>query len=154
MADTTSGNGGPESTQQSIIINSDADKIMAVISDFEGYPKWVSAARDVVVEEVGADGKAQRVRFVLDAGVLKDTYILDYEWAADGNAVSWHLVSSDLQRGQRGKYTLAQQVPGSTKVTYDLMVDLKVPLIGALKRRAEKAITDAALNELKKRVEG
>ena len=63
-------------------------------------------------------------------------------------------MSSDLQKDQRGRYVLSRQVPGSTKVTYELMVDLQVPMIGQLKRRAEKAITDAALNDLKKRVEG
>lgn len=146
--------GSSESTQQSIIINADAEQIMAVIADFPRYPEWVSAARAVEVISTFDDGSAQRVRFELDAGVLKDTYVLDYDWAPDGSAVSWRLVSSDLQRDQRGTYTLAQQVPGSTKVTYDLMVDLVVPLIGALKRRAEKAITDSALNDLKKRVEG
>ena len=49
---------------------------------------------------------------------------------------------------------LQQQVPGSTKVTYALTVDLKIPMISQLKRRAERAITDAALDDLKKRVEG
>ena len=91
---------------------------------------------------------------LLDAGVLQDTYVLRYTWGAGGDEVSWVLVSSDLQKDQRGRYVLTQQVPGSTKVTYELMVDLQVPMIGQLKRRAEKAITDAALNDLKKRVEG
>ena len=77
-----------------------------------------------------------------------------YTWGAGGDEVSWVLVSSDLQKDQRGRYVLSRQVPGSTKVTYELMVDLQVPMIGQLKRRAEKAITDAALNDLKKRVEG
>jgi hypothetical protein len=67
--------------------------------------------------------------------------------------VSWDLVSSDLQTAQHGSYRLVQQAPGSTKVTYELTVDLSIPMIGQLKRRAEKAITDAALKELKKRVE-
>lgn len=142
-----------DQTEQSIVVNADASDVMAVIADFPQYPEWVSAAREVEVLETAADGTAQRVRFVLDAGVLQDTYVLDYQWD-DADSVSWQLVSSDLQRDQRGKYTLRQQVPGSTKVTYELMVDLVVPLIGALKRRAEKAIIDAALNELKKRVEG
>ncbi|GAB19364.1 hypothetical protein GOEFS_081_00540 [Gordonia effusa NBRC 100432] len=154
MAENTSASGSGDSTQRSIVINADAEQVMAVIADFAKYPEWVSAARSVEVISTADDGSAKQVRFVLDAGVLKDTYVLDYDWAADGRSVSWQLVSSDLQRDQRGKYALAQQVPGSTKVTYDLMVDLVVPLIGTLKRRAEKAITDAALNDLKKRVEG
>lgn len=154
MAEHTETSGRGDSTRQSIIVNADAEQIMAVIADFAKYPEWVSAAREVEVISTADDGSAQRVKFLLDAGVLKDTYVLDYDWAPDGRSVSWRLVSSDLQSDQRGKYTLTQQVPGSTKVTYDLMVDLVVPLIGALKRRAEKAITDSALNDLKKRVEG
>ena len=140
-------------TERSVIINADADEVMAVISDFEHYPEWVTAAREVEVIERDVDGRAVQVRFVLDAGVLQDTYVLRYTWGSGGDEVSWVLVSSDLQKDQRGRYVLTRQVPGSTKVTYQLMVDLQVPMIGQLKRRAEKAITDAALNDLKKRVE-
>ncbi|MFC0313825.1 SRPBCC family protein [Gordonia phosphorivorans] len=141
-------------TQQSIVVGADVDAIMAVIADFDAYPEWVTAAREVTVLERDTAGRAQRVRFELDAGVLTDTYVLAYDWAPDGTAVSWVLESSDLQRGQRGSYQLDQQVPGSTKVTYTLTVDLLIPMISQLKRRAEKAITDAALHDLKKRVEG
>ncbi|GAB39068.1 MULTISPECIES: SRPBCC family protein [Gordonia] len=141
-------------TERSIVINADAAEVMAVISDFEHYPEWVTAAREVEVTERDSAGRASQVRFLLDAGVLQDTYVLRYTWGADGDEVSWVLVSSDLQKDQRGRYVLSRQVPGSTKVTYELMVDLQVPMIGQLKRRAEKAITDAALNDLKKRVEG
>ncbi|MGV9671967.1 MULTISPECIES: SRPBCC family protein [unclassified Gordonia (in: high G+C Gram-positive bacteria)] len=141
-------------TERSVIVNADAADVMAVIADFENYPRWVSAAREVEVTERDAAGRPRQVRFVLDAGVLQDTYELRYEWDDDNSGVSWRLVSSDLQRDQRGRYEVTQQVPGSTKVTYTLMVDLVVPMIGQLKRRAEKAITDTALNDLKKRVEG
>lgn len=141
-------------TEQSIVINADAEAIMSVIADFDQYPKWVSAAREVEVTVPGSEGRAQQVRFVLDAGVLKDNYELSYDWSADGTSVTWDLISSDLQTAQHGRYSLVQQAPGSTKVTYELSVNLSIPMIGQLKRRAEKAITDAALKELKKRVEG
>ena len=141
-------------TEQSIVINADADAIMSVIADFDRYPEWVSAANKVEITDPGDGRRARQVRFTLDAGVLRDTYELSYTWTTDGNAVEWDLVSSDLQTAQHGRYSLVQQASGSTKVTYELMVDLAIPIIGALKRRAEKAITDAALKELKKRVEG
>ncbi len=141
-------------TEQSIVINADADAIMAVIADFDRYPEWVSAANKVEVIDAGDGKRARQVRFTLDAGVLRDTYELSYAWAPDGSAVEWDLVTSELQTAQHGKYALVQQAAGSTKVSYELMVDLAIPIIGALKRRAEKAITDAALKELKKRVEG
>lgn len=141
-------------TEQSIVIGADRDAVMAVIADFDNYPQWVTAAREATVLERDDNQRARRVRFELDAGVLTDTYELEYDWAADGSAVSWRLLSSELQRDQQGSYTLTQQAPGSTKVTYALTVDLKIPMISRLKRRAEKAITDSALNDLKKWVEG
>ncbi len=143
-------------TEHSIVINADVDAVMAVISDFPSYPRWVSAVSDVEVTIPGdaeSGEKARQVRFTVDAGVLKDVYELRYAWAADGLSVSWDLVSSTLQKGQNGRYVLVQLAPGSTKVTYELTVDLLVPMIGVLKRRAERAITSAALGDLKKRVE-
>ncbi|GAA1482864.1 SRPBCC family protein [Gordonia sinesedis] len=141
-------------TERSIVINADAADVMAVIADFRRYPEWVTAAHEVEVLASDDRGRATEVRFVLDAGVLRDTYVLRYRWGSNDDEVSWQLVSSELQKDQRGRYVLAQQVPGSTKVTYELMVDLLVPMIGQLKRRAEKAITESALTDLKKRVEG
>ncbi|GAC55848.1 hypothetical protein GOHSU_01_00270 [Gordonia hirsuta DSM 44140 = NBRC 16056] len=140
-------------TERSIVIAADVADVLGVIADFDAYPLWVNAAREVTVLERDAQGRGQRVRFALDAGILTDTYVLTYQWAPDGTGVSWRLESSDLQRDQQGSYRLEQQVPGSTKVTYTLMVDLKIPMISQLKRRAEKAITEAALSDLKKRVE-
>ncbi|MCF8589314.1 SRPBCC family protein [Gordonia liuliyuniae] len=141
-------------TEQSTVVGADVDAVMSVIADFEKYPEWVGAAREVTVLERDTSGRGTHVRFVLDAGVLADTYELRYQWSDDGSWVSWGLVSSQLQRDQQGRYQLAQQVPGSTKVTYTLTVDLQIPMISQLKRRAEKAITEAALSDLKKRVEG
>lgn len=140
-------------TVQSIVMNADVADILAVIADFDNYPEWVTAAREVTVVERDDRGRGVQVKFLLDAGVLADTYELRYTWDDDEAGVSWTLVSSDLQRAQEGSYRLAQQVPGSTKVTYSLMVDLRIPMISQLKRRAEKAITETALGELKKRVE-
>lgn len=127
---------------------------MDVIADFDAYPTWVSAAKSVEVLATGADGRAERVKFVLDAGMVKDTYELSYQWAPDGSSVSWELVSGDMQKSQTGSYSLSENADGGTEVTYELAVDLNIPMIGLFKRKAEKVITDTALKELKKRVEG
>ncbi|MDZ7929530.1 SRPBCC family protein [Rhodococcus sp. NPDC076796] len=142
-----------EKTQRSIVVEAPPSRVMDVIADFDAYPTWVSAAKSVEVLEVGADGRGKRVKFVLDAGMVKDTYELEYDWAADGNSVSWNLVSGEMQKSQNGSYTLKETGSG-TDVTYELTVDLNIPMIGLFKRKAEKVITDTALKELKKRVEG
>jgi prephenate dehydratase len=51
-------------------------------------------------------------------------------------------------------YTVAQQTDGSVLVTYDLMIELSIPMIGKIRSRAEKMIVKNALTGLKKRVEG
>ncbi|KAA0023114.1 SRPBCC family protein [Antrihabitans cavernicola] len=143
-----------DKTKRSITIDAPADRIMAVIADFEAYPTWVAAAKSVTPITVGSSGRAETVRFVLDAGMVKDTYDLAYDWAADGKSVSWDLVRGDLQKSQHGSYELESGPDGATVVTYELTVDLNIPMIGMFKRKAEKVITDTALKELKKRVEG
>jgi hypothetical protein len=51
-----------------------------------------------------------------------------------------------------GTYELTATESG-THVTYRLAVDLAIPMIGMLRRKAEKVIIDTALRGLKKRVE-
>jgi Polyketide cyclase / dehydrase and lipid transport len=104
------------------------------------------------VQERGADGYPKVVRFVMDAGVIKDTLVMSYQWPADRHSLSWTLVSSSLLRSLEGTYRLAPKGSG-TDVTYELSVDLAIPMIGLLKRKAERRLTDTALKDLKKRVE-
>src|SRR4028119_788182 len=75
-----------EQSTQSIVVAAPAADVMAVIADFEAYPQWVKAARTVEVLQAGPDGRASRVRFVIDATVLTDEYVLDYSWDGDPQA--------------------------------------------------------------------
>ncbi len=125
---------------------------MTVIADFAAYPEWAGAIRSAEVTEPGPDGHARRVRFVLDAGVIRDTYVLVYDWAADSQ-VSWRLAEpTTVLSALTGSYLLADRDAG-TEVTYELTVGVRVPMMGILKRRAEKMIIDTALKGLKKRAE-
>ena len=71
----------------------------------------------------------------------------------DGSGtVSWTLVEASVLKTMDGTYTLTATDAG-TQVDYSLTVDLKIPVLGMLKRKAEKVIIDTALKDLKKRVE-
>jgi uncharacterized protein YndB with AHSA1/START domain len=139
-----------ESTQ-SITISAAPAAVMAVIADFDDYPQWAGSVKSAVVTADGAGGRAERVKFKIDAGAIRDEYELAYEWSGD-DKVSWKLIKGQMQKAQRGSYTL-RAVGGQTEVTYNLSVDLAIPMLGMLKRKAEKVIMDTALKELKKRVE-
>ncbi len=137
---------------ESIVVHAPASEVMAVIADFPAYPQWVAAAKKVEVVEEDGDGRARQVHFVLDAGAIKDDYVLEYTWEGD-RRVAWTLVKGHMQKRQEGSYTLVEK-DGATEVTYDLTIDLHIPMLGMIKRKAEKVILDTALKELKKRVEG
>jgi hypothetical protein len=139
-------------TTSSISIAASWPDVMAVIADFAAYPQWAAAVRSAEVAERGADGRPSLVRFSLDAGMIKDSYGLSYEW--DDSGVYWDLAEpGSVISAMTGGYRLADG-SGGTEVTYELSVDLRVPVLGMLKRKAEKVIIDTALKGLKARAEG
>ncbi|HYB89344.1 MAG TPA: SRPBCC family protein [Streptosporangiaceae bacterium] len=139
-------------TTSSITVAAPRADVMAVIADFPSYPEWASAVRSAEVVGHGHDGRASLVRFVLDAGVIKDSYVLAYDWDGDAG-VRWDLAEpGSVITGLGGGYLLAD-AGGGTRVTYDLAVDVRVPMPGMLKRRAEKTIIDTALKGLRDRAE-
>jgi ribosome-associated toxin RatA of RatAB toxin-antitoxin module len=141
-----------EQTTSSILIGSDAADVMAVIADFPGYPEWVQGVKVAEVVEEGADGRARQVYFELDASPIRDQYTLRYEWDGD-HAVRWSLVEGRMLKAMDGACELEERPDRTTEVTYRLAVDLAIPMIGMLKRKAEKVIIDNALKGLKQRVE-
>ncbi|OBJ73535.1 SRPBCC family protein [Mycobacterium sp. 1274756.6] len=141
-----------DKTAQTIYIEAEPAAVMAVIADIGSYPEWVSEYKQAEVLEADADGYPKQARLQLDAAVIKDTMVLSYDWPADRNSVRWSLVSSSLLKALEGAYLLRPKGSG-TEVTYELSVDLMVPMIGLLKRKAERRLTDTALKDLKKRVE-
>ncbi|WP_084956877.1 SRPBCC family protein [Thermoactinospora rubra] len=140
-------------TSSSITVDADPASVMAVIADFPSYPQWAGQVKSAEILSTREDGRPATVRFVLDAGVISDSYTLAYDWSGE-ELVSWRMHEpGTMVSGLTGSYRLVPQ-DGATHVTYELAVDLKVPMIGMIRRKAEKVIVDTALKGLKKRVEG
>ncbi|GAA2741457.1 MULTISPECIES: SRPBCC family protein [Kitasatospora] len=142
-----------EHTRSSIIIDATPAEVMAVIADFAAYPEWTGEVKEIEVLETADNGRAAEVRLLLDAGAIRDEHVLAYTWDGD-REVSWTLVKSQMLRALDGSYSLGALKSGGTEVTYQLAVDVKIPMLGMIKRKAEKVIIDRALAGLKKRVEG
>jgi ribosome-associated toxin RatA of RatAB toxin-antitoxin module len=145
-----------ERTESSIVVDAPPGDVLDVIADFDAYPEWTGAVREAEVLAHDDDGWARTVRFVLDAGAVRDTYTLAYTWDVrqDGTGtVGWSLVEAGILKAMDGSYRLRPQ-GGGTEVTYTLSVEVKMPMLGMLRRKAEKTIIDTALKELKKRAEG
>jgi hypothetical protein len=145
-------------TSSSIQVAAPTADVMDVIADFAGYPRWATALRSAEVLESEPGGRASKVRFTLDAGVLRDTYVLAYTWDGD-RQVTWRLAEpGSVISEMTGGYRLAGHDPEGpagpvSVVSYELTVDVRIPMPGLLKRRAEKMIIDTALKGLKARAE-
>jgi len=139
-------------TSSSITVAAPPATVMGVIADFGAYPEWATGVRSAEAVEAGPDGRPRRVRFGLDAGVIRDSYVLAYDWDGDAS-VRWELAEAgSMVTEMSGAYLLTDDGTG-TRVSYELAVGTRLPMIGLLKRRAEKTIIDTALKGLKSRAE-
>jgi ribosome-associated toxin RatA of RatAB toxin-antitoxin module len=143
-----------ERTESSIVINAPADAVMQVIADVLAYPQWSDGVRSVEILTTYEDLKPADVVFVVDAGAIKDTYQLEYDWSDDNRVVTWTLTSGEMLKAMDGAYRLTDNGNSTTTVVYQLAVDVSIPMIGMIRRKAEKVIVDTALKGLKERVEG
>ncbi|WP_370619141.1 SRPBCC family protein [Mumia sp. Pv 4-285] len=143
-----------DQTTSDIVIDAEPGVIMAVIADFASYPSWATGVKEAKVVELDEFGaRAVEVQFVLDASPIRDTYTLGYRWE-DDRAVDWNVTQPGaMVKGIDGAYVLDPLGDGRTRVTYRLAVDVSIPLLGMLRRKAEKVIIETALKGLKKRVE-
>ena len=140
-----------EQTTSSIEIDATPAQVMAVIVDFENYPAWAQGMKAAEVLGRDSAGRADRVHFELEAAPIRDSYTLAYTYVGD-NLLRWTLAEGKMLRAMEGSYEL-DAVGARTEVTYQLSVDVAIPMIGLLRRKAEKVIIDTALKGLKKRVE-
>ncbi|MBP1158305.1 uncharacterized protein YndB with AHSA1/START domain [Rhodococcus sp. PvR044] len=132
-------------------IKADPAKVMEAIVAVERVPEWSSSHKSVIVESTHPDGRPLRVRMKVSVLGVNDEQVVDYQWVGD-EKVSWSLVESDQQKTQDGSYTLVADGDG-TNVTFDLTVDLKIPMPGFIVKRGQKIALETASKGLTKFVE-
>jgi hypothetical protein len=105
--------------------------------------------RKVEILERDDRGRPSKSRQVVKVVGVSDEQVLAYSFHDDG--VSWTLVSAKQQRAQHARYTLTPD-GDSTRVRFELTVDLLVPLPGFLIKRGAKGLMDTATQGLRDRV--
>ena len=142
-----------ERATEQITIAAPPARCLEVILDFERYPEWAGDIREVEVVERDEEGRGTKVAYRAAAMGRSARYTLEYDLSDAPHRVSWKLVEGDIMRVLDGTYTFDPEGDG-TLVTYQLEVELVIPMPGFVKRRAEGKIMGTALRELKRRVEG
>jgi len=142
-----------ESVTERMVIHGTPQHCYEVLTDFGQYPDWAADIKSVSIGATDEDGRATQVTFRAAAFGRSTSYTLRYDYSKAPDELSWVQVAGDLTRKLDGAYVLTAGRDGDTDIAYHLTVELKVPLPGFVKRRAEGRIMGTALRELKARVE-
>jgi len=132
-----------------VVIEATPDEILDVLFDIETLPDWSSVHKKVEVLERDEQGHPLKSRQVVKLVGFTEEQVLAYTVHDDG--VSWTLVEAKQQKAQDGRYTLTPD-GDATRVRFDLMVDLTMPVPGFFVRQGAKALMDTATKGLRKRV--
>jgi ribosome-associated toxin RatA of RatAB toxin-antitoxin module len=137
---------------ESIVVNAPPDDVYAVVTDFLDYLNWVTDLKEIHVLETDNDGRPLEVEFRAAAYGRSTTYALRYDYSRAPEQLNWNQTRGDITEYLEGQYRFEPSGDG-TRVTYDLEVELLVPIPAFVKARAAQRIQTQALRELKARAE-
>jgi ribosome-associated toxin RatA of RatAB toxin-antitoxin module len=143
MADVTSG---------TISIAAPVSEVRELLFDIAKYPTWSAAIKSVEVLQKDSSDRVLSARLAVDAGMMKDRVVLDYDWSQAPDRLSFSLSDADLLTAMDGVYLITGD-DENTKVTYELNVEISMPLPSIMRHKAEQAVIDSALAQLKSFVE-
>ena len=141
-----------EQATERMSVSAPPERCFAVAADIEHYPEWAADIKEVTVHERDGEGRPTLVSFRAPAFGRSTSYTLAYDYSEAPKAVSWRLTKGDITTKLDGSY-LFEAAEGGTDVTYHLEVELRVPIPGFIKMRAQSRIMTTAMRDLKARVE-
>ena len=142
-----------EQATERMVVSATPARCFEVSSDIEAYPQWASDIKEVTIESRDDEGRPELVTFRAAAFGRSTNYTLAYDYSEAPGVLSWVQTRGDITSKLDGRYVFAASSDGRTEVTYHLEVEMKVPLPGFIKMRAQSRIMSIALRELKARVE-
>ena len=137
---------------ETIVVNAPPEVVYAVVTDFLDYAHWVSDLKDITILESDIAGRPLEVEFRAAAYGRSTTYALRYDYSRAPEQLNWSQTRGDITESLEGHYRFEPAGAG-TKVTYDLEVELLVPIPAFVKSRAAQRIQTQALRELKAQAE-
>jgi len=141
-----------ELATERISVSASPEHCFEVAADIERYPSWAADIKEVTVHERDGAGRPLLVTFRAAAFGRSTSYTLAYDYAEAPRVLSWRLTKGDMTTKLDGRYVFEPSDRG-TEVNYHLEVELRVPIPGFIKLRAQGRIMSTALRDLKDRVE-
>jgi len=141
-------------SSSTITIDAPVQAVQAALFAIDQYPTWSSAIKSAESVTTDDQGRITKAKMTIDAGMMKDRVILDYDWSQAPAKLSFSLDDADLLTGMDGSYSMKAIDEDTTQVTYELGVSLSMPIPAMMRQKAEKTTIDQALTQLKASLEG
>jgi hypothetical protein len=136
-----------------ISIDAPIEDVQKALFELDKYPEWSAQIKSAEALARDDQGRITKVKMSIDAGMMKDRPVLDYDWSQAPNKLSFSLDEADLLTSMDGVYTISAIDEDTTEVSYELEVALSMPVPAMMRQKAEKATIDAALAQLKSHLE-
>ena len=140
--------GMSQKSTSTVVIDAPLADVQAALFSIESYPEWLSSIKKVDVIERDSQNRVTKAKLSIDAGMMKDRVVLDYDWSAEPATLTFSMDEADLLTQMDGTYTLKALDADSTQVTYELEVAVSMPVPSMMITKAQQQTIDAALKEL------
>lgn len=137
-----------QKSTSTVIIEAPLADVQAALFSIGSYPEWLSSIKKVDVIERDSQERVTKAKLSIDAGVMKDRVVLDYDWNAAPTTLSFSMDEADLLTQMDGSYTLKAIDAESTQVTYELEVAVSLPVPSMMITKTQQKTIDDALKEL------
>ena len=136
-----------EGTTATAIVEASLNEVFESLVSIDQYPTWLTAIKSAKIIESDDSGRPSKVELKIDAGMLKDRVTLDYDWSAAPEKISFSLDEADLMTRMDGEYVL-KSLGDETQVSYQLFVEVSLPVPRMMIAKGEEATAKQALKEL------
>ncbi len=143
-----------EFSKSTVTIEAPISDIQKNLSELDKYPEWSTQIKSAESLATDDQGRITKIKMSIDAGMMKDRVVLDYDWSQAPEKIIFSLDEADLLTSMDGAYTFKSIDSETTEVTYELGVSLSMSIPDMMRKKAEKATIDAALAQLKSHLEG
>lgn len=138
-------------TEYRQVLSVEKEKLLAVITRYENYPRFVDGCTAVDVEKRG-DGSV-RVKYQVNVMSQDVNYTLDHYENQSTGRVEWSLVDSNFFKKNQGHWEIKEAGQGKVDVVYALDVEFKVPVPGFILNRLVKGSLPGMVKSFEKQAQ-
>jgi ribosome-associated toxin RatA of RatAB toxin-antitoxin module len=137
-----------QKSTSTVIVDAPLADVQGVLFSIESYPEWLTSIKKVDVLERDDQNRVTKAKLSIDAGMMKDRVVLEYDWSGAPSTLTFTMDEADLLTQMDGTYSLKAIDADSTQVTYELEVAVSLPVPAMMITKAQQQTIDTALKEL------